>query len=509
MKNLDRKNTQFDNRHSTNVEHSLVRQKLINYSKATKVTLDDVKYIRKTPDSSSNTTPTRNVKYRTRIIKFAKLVKINVSQICGILKKEFGEVVYVQSFVDNRLLSSLIAQNKISSKYIQKSIISFENITFYDGYIEVGSGKLKSLIINNEDSSSLLNILHKYWLNTNQLFEIYYASNQILAISPLLDINKYVQELYAIASRNVEAKDGKLNHVKEISSLSIQETIPQEVIQREISFKNPYIDFLSLHQNDNVIYRCLEQNNTTKEECFIFTIPIDNERMAQVFENVNFGRSTEIFISDKEKSKACIEKVFCWFTSHKTNKREILRSKLVENDIFEAIEYCSIPHQDINQWIFNINRIININPDRENYLNFIPGFRDTKDVTKDVHSSGSYNVRNIHKKLARKLYKTLNDQYPNQVGTEIQITGQNRIDIVVKNIDGSYLFYEIKSHNDALKCIREGVGQLMNYKFLVRGCCRVSKLIIVGIAEKTKEIEDYMAIYNSEDLPISYMQITI
>jgi hypothetical protein len=81
--------------------------------------------------------------------------------------------------------------------------------------------------------------------------------------------------------------------------------------------------------------------------------------------------------------------------------------------------------------------------------------------------------------------------------------------MVVKNTDGSYMFYEIKSQDDGLKCIREGVGQLMGYKFLVRDCCKVSKLVIVGTAEKTKEIDEYMAIYSNDDLPISYMQIAI
>lgn len=509
MKNHNRKNEQFDNKYSTNPEHNLIRQKLINYSKATKVTLDDVKDIRKTPDSSSNTISLLKDKYRTRVIIVAKCLKISVLQVSRILKKEFRVSVNAQSRVDNRLISSLIAQNKISSKHIQKSIISFENITFYDGFIEISSGRLKSLIIKNEDSSSLLNILHKYWLNTNQLFEIYYASNQILAISPLLDINKYVQELYAIASRNIGAKDGNLNHTGKISSLSIQETIPQEVIQRGIAFKNPYIDFLSLHQNNNVIYRCLEQNNTTKEECFIFSIPIDDERIAIIFENINFGRSTELFTAYKENSKSCIENIFRWFTSHQTNKREGLRTKIVENNIFEAIEYYSIPHHDINQWILNINKIINITPNKEGYLHFISGFRNSTDVTKEIQISNSHNVRNIHNILARKLYNTLNDQYPNQVGNEIQITEQHRIDMVVKNTDGSYMFFEIKSQDDAFRCIREGVGQLMCYKFLVRDCCRVNKLVIVGIAEKTKEIEEYMDIYSNDDLPISYMQISI
>ena len=142
-------------------------------------------------------------------------------------------------------------------------------------------------------------------------------------------------------------------------------------------------------------------------------------------------------------------------------------------------------------------------------MHFISGFRNSTDVTKEIQISNSHNVRNIHNILARKLYNTLNDQYPNQVGNEIQITEQHRIDMVVKNTDGYYMFFEIKSQDDAFRCIREGVGQLMCYKFLVRDCCRVNKLVIVGIAEKTKEIEEYMDIYSNDDLPISYMQISI
>lgn len=159
--------------------------------------------------------------------------------------------------------------------------------------------------------------------------------------------------------------------------------------------------------------------------------------------------------------------------------------------------------------MLRINKIIKINFFKEDHFYFVPGFRSPADITKEIQPSSGYKVRNLHNLLARKLYNALNDQYPNQVGSEIQIVGQYRIDMVVKNADESFMFFEIKTYDDALKCIREGVGQLMSYKFLVRDCCRVTKLVIVGIAEKTKEIEEYMAIYNSEDLPISYIQMAV
>ena len=157
----------------------------------------------------------------------------------------------------------------------------------------------------------------------------------------------------------------------------------------------------------------------------------------------------------------------------------------------------------------HINKILGNDVIEKSIFKFVSGLRCPKDVTNRGMISERHEIKSIHNKLIHALYNMLNKQYPNQVGCEIQVTGQHRVDIVVRENDDTYMFYEIKSYNDVHKCIKEGIGQLMNYKFLVRNCCSISQLVIVGYADTTDEVEEYINMYRSEELPISYLQIQI
>lgn len=479
---------------STSEAHIDIRQKLHRYkTTARTITLDNHGPLYKPQ------------KCHTRIINFAKYIKIPVGKLINLLNEEGFTSLDMSSLIDNRNLSSLVASGRVENASIHKSVVTFENISFQDGFVLINQPHLHSLSLLEENSFATLNLLHNYWLNINEKFEIYFSSNKIIAINPFPDISKYIMQLYGIVTDGTIDKDGK-NCLH--SSLSLQETLPQKVIERGIAYKSPYIDYLSLQHQCDVIYRCLEINGSSKEESFIFSIPITNGRVALVFENITFGRSTELFISTSQNSKSCVEQIFRWFASYKGAKRNDIRSKRIANNFFCAIEYQAVPHISINQWMQRINDILCLNTDENNYIQFSAGFKCSTDVNGEIFSSG-YKVENIHNVLMRTLYHKLNAQYPNQVGCEIPITGSHRIDVVVRCNDNSYEFYEIKSYDTAFECIKEGVGQLMNYKFLVRDCCHISKLVIVGRADMTKEVEDYFAMYNSEELPISYLQIKI
>ena len=136
MRSSDRKR----NLYGTNPECNLIRQKIADFYDAKPVALDDKEDVKKMPNSSIESTSINIAKCRIRIIEIAKLLKISPRQIEKKFKQENVKFATAQSLIDNRILSSLIIQNKISSKHIQKTFVTFKNITFYDGFIKISSG---------------------------------------------------------------------------------------------------------------------------------------------------------------------------------------------------------------------------------------------------------------------------------------------------------------------------------------------------------------------------------
>jgi hypothetical protein len=79
-----------------------------------------------------------------------------------------------------------------------------------------------------------------------------------------------------------------------------------------------------------------------------------------------------------------------------------------------------------------------------------------------IEQNTNINIR--HSIIQASLYKILCEQYgEDNVGLENNING-GKIDVVVKD-NGGYIFYEIKTGNNAESCIRQALGQLFEYAF--------------------------------------------
>ena len=329
--------------------------------------------------------------------------------------------------------------------------------------------------------------------------------NSVIGIEPILTIEKYIQELQKAIKKEWIPKLKKEATTDIILEFKYQS---KNKVDTDLKCKNIFIDYLSVLHNYKRVYKCYEVINKQKEDCFIFSIKINDEQVAIIFENISFARATEIFITTKEQYDECIESIFSYFISQVRNKRELLRHRQISTEQLCVIEYHSIVHYDIQNWQQNINNLISQHNSLPEKFQFKIGLKTSKDVEKDINSK-VYNINNLHNKILRNLFYKLDTEYPNCVGCEIQITDNKRVDVAVKLKDGTFAFYEVKSYSDPFKCIQEGIGQLMNYKFLVRKNCIVSKLIVVGINKPNKRILDYMKMYNSPELPISYMQIQL
>lgn len=113
-----------------------------------------------------------------------------------------------------------------------------------------------------------------------------------------------------------------------------------------------------------------------------------------------------------------------------------------------------------------------------------------------------------HTQMQDKLYEILKSEYGEEnVSTEHLHKG-NKIDVVLKQKDG-YTFYEIKTAGTAKGCIREAMGQLIEYCYWPQNS-NAHKLVVVGAYEIDSQTQRYLQHLNSRlNLNLEYLRIQI
>jgi|GEM_PF-2682596 len=123
-------------------------------------------------------------------------------------------------------------------------------------------------------------------------------------------------------------------------------------------------------------------------------------------------------------------------------------------------------------------------------------------------SAGSYQNRKIHIQLSEKLEKHLNKikSVDDSVISE-RVLGRKAVDMVWET-PREYIFYEIKTYSKVSDCIRNALGQLLEYAFFRRSeVDKDYKLIIMSQHKASKSVIDYMTLLKANyDLPIYYQQ---
>lgn len=114
-----------------------------------------------------------------------------------------------------------------------------------------------------------------------------------------------------------------------------------------------------------------------------------------------------------------------------------------------------------------------------------------------------------HHALQEALHHQLAEKYgAGNVGTELQSGVGTSVDVVVRQND-EYWFYEIKTSHSPRACIRQALGQLLEYAFWP-GAQNASRLIIVGETALDEEGSMYLHMLKERfSLPIEYEQIVI
>jgi len=114
-----------------------------------------------------------------------------------------------------------------------------------------------------------------------------------------------------------------------------------------------------------------------------------------------------------------------------------------------------------------------------------------------------------HNTLQEELCLKLSEKYGiENVGDENTNGIGNRVDVMVRQKD-EFWFYEIKTSNSPRICLRQAIGQLLEYAFWP-GFRNVTRLIVVGETELDDEGRKYLdALKKRFSLPIEYQQIVI
>lgn len=99
----------------------------------------------------------------------------------------------------------------------------------------------------------------------------------------------------------------------------------------------------------------------------------------------------------------------------------------------------------------------------------------------------------MHNFLQTRLYEQLAVIYPkDRIGTEVPVgVGRACVDICLIADDQLTIFYEIKTHPSARACVREALGQALEYAYWP-DTERAQKLVIVSPARVTESLITYM-----------------
>lgn len=407
---------------------------------------------------------------------------------------------------------------KYESEQKKQLYCKIENIEFFDNYYKIwiiNNGQkvdsIHPLIITDSNSQECLQIVSKYFENRipNDVM-IVYTNKKVEKLINGFKLQNYVETL----KKNKDIPSDWWNRLdnREFKTLENYRKIPKSIVNKEVSYKNVYIDYLASYQGENPLLIAYEIFNGQEEKCFVFNISIDDKKSAIIYENININRATNVFIIEKQNYEESMNLIFNYYTDEElSRKRMSIRTNINPPEKFKAIDIRTINHDNLNTWIIKLNELIipslqqNNNKTAE-HIHFVSGLNTRSENTERVNTKETIIVKNLHDEIKEKLYYQLSQKYgADNVGTEVSI-GSKKIDLVVRN-KGSYSLYEIKTYQEVRICIREAIGQIIDYAFFE---CKdkVDKMTIVGPNQISEEASEYLEnIRLKHNLPIYYESV--
>jgi len=141
-------------------------------------------------------------------------------------------------------------------------------------------------------------------------------------------------------------------------------------------------------------------------------------------------------------------------------------------------------------------------------FDFRPGFTQRVRATVASRTQRELDVHLLHNRMQHDLASHLIAKHgPKNVRVEQPIGGRS-IDLVLC-CPGGYWFYEIKTHLSPRLCLREAIGQLLEYAFWPGGP-DVSRLVVVGPSPLDQDSERYLKTLRSRfSLPLEYEDLAV
>ena len=398
-------------------------------------------------------------------------------------------------------------------------LLEARNIHFHNGYFLIlrkQNGEKDNSIapyrVNDPDSHEILNLVHNYFEQRFEQMRIVVKHDGTKILEPsrldIFQLKNYVRAL----RRNLEVKGEWWEEVQNARKRTFAQCYGESrdsVKSRYVKSKSEYLYNLSSLQNEKKLIRVYEINHGKEEDAFIFTIDMSGNRNAIIFENASNDASTTtwVFVAKNENYEACVNLIFDYFTDYTiSSKRSSLRAKDVNPpEKFKADSYAFIDHDDLEQWLKKLNRILENKP-QPSEISFVPGLNIPHSPETRTPSGNTITTSNLHNQLMLKLYdKLCNESGKENVGTEIRV-GTKRIDAVVKG-KGFYDIYEIKTASNSFDCVTEALGQICQYAYLY---CRdnIGKMVIVGAPIASPEVEQYLSWFRKKHLmEVYYMKV--
>ena len=422
------------------------------------------------------------------------------------------------SFLDNTILEKLtnIAVGKYGNKSDDRPVVSrnkiltIQNIVFHDYYYlikDTTSNLIRPLKIEDKCSRESLRYVTKYLADQfpNNIV-INYDNNAIISISEPYKVEDYVRLLYDNLGKEGEWWDDILESGTDFSTRTYA---PDLITRKRIPLTKEYLIYLiSLQSKRKKLIPTYEIRHGAYEYSFLFSIELRNHKYLVIHENISeSSTSTEIFTVIENNYENCIQAVYQYFINESIeNKRLTLQRKTIKPIDFFAESYFSIVHNGLEEWVNSINRIMEDNSIEPKAIKFQSGLRQWHGVTTRETSQDIIKTQDKHNNMIGLLYQKMCKQYgDNNVGTEIAV-GKKRIDLVVKTLTG-YKIYEIKTYASPIECIREALGQLCQYAFLL---CKdnLDEMIIVGPTEPDTEVDSILDYWREKfNIPVSYIKI--
>ena len=436
---------------------------------------------------------------------------------------------YVNNLKDNFLPESKKVENRLEKKIVPQKpssatktmTLGAGNIRFYNDYFlifqttnEQIDNSVTPYRVNDPDSHEILNLVHNYFEQRFEQMRIVVKHDGTKILEPtrldIIQLKNYVRAL----RRNLEVKGEWWEEVQNARKRSFAQCFGESrdsVKSKYVKSKNEYLYNLSSLQNDKKLIRVYEINHGKEEDAFIFTIDMSGNRNAIIFENASNDASTTtwVFVAKNENYEACVNLIFDYFTDYTiSSKRSSLRAKNVNPpEKFKADSYAFIDHDDLEQWLKKLNRILENKP-QPSEIRFVPGLNIPQSSETRTPSGNAITTSNLHNQLMLKLYdKLCSESGKENVGTEIRVETK-RIDAVVKG-KGFYDIYEVKTASNSFDCVTEALGQICQYAYLY---CRdnIGKMVIVGAPAACSEVEQYLSWFRKKhSMEVYYMQVPL